>query len=252
MSHSVQEYILSIGERINRRQLLFLMVLGYHHQEYRNTYWPSHASLAAETQSDEREVRRMVKELRELGIITFERGVGRGNRGAYVFPEMGARKPGTNARISPEKEGTKEGIKEGIFTHHNKEIQILKELQEQQRTSPDVVNAMRTWIRLKSEFEQSHPEDKWVRSAYFLYVLSGRTLLLTLPPCERIVSQARASKDLRQAVREAGFEGLVFAPHPKDDDLWRLEQRYPLIYAQLPAALRRKYERKKKPAQSAG
>ncbi len=163
----------------------------------------------------------MVKELRGARNHYLRAWRGRGTEGPNVFPEMEQENRALMPAFRLKKEGTKEGIKEGIFTHHNKEIQILKELQEQQRTSPDVVNAMRTWIRLKSEFEQSHPEDKWVRSAYFLYVLSGRTLLLTLPPCERIVSQARASKDLRQAVREAGFEGLVFAPHPKDDDLWR-------------------------------
>lgn len=88
MSQEAQKYVLSLGTRVTRRQHHFLLVLAFHHQANRETFWPSRETLAEEARTDRTEIRRMVKECEELGIIRFTPGLGRGNRGSYQFVEL--------------------------------------------------------------------------------------------------------------------------------------------------------------------
>ncbi len=121
MSRSAEKYVLSMKSgRLTTKQRLFLLILAIHHQEYRQTFWPSHETLAGEMATDEREVRRMVAELEGLGIIVFNSGRGRGNRGKYEFLEL----------KEETKEGEKEETKEEKTAPPNKVLQDQK-LQEQ-------------------------------------------------------------------------------------------------------------------------
>jgi len=114
MSRLSQEWIIGLGKRVTRRQQHFLFVLTRHHQENRETWWPSHEVLAAEWLCDCREIRRIVAELdqRGLGLFEFTPGVGRGNRGSYKFP-FEQEKRGNPPSFVDAKEGRKEGRKEG-------------------------------------------------------------------------------------------------------------------------------------------
>jgi hypothetical protein len=88
MSQEAQKYVLSLGSRVSRRQHHFLLVLAFHHQANRETFWPSRETLAEEARTDRTEIRRMVKECEELGIVRFTPGLGRGNKGSYEFVEL--------------------------------------------------------------------------------------------------------------------------------------------------------------------
>lgn len=96
MNREMQDYLFSLDARVNRHQHHLLMVLGCYRQSARETYWPSHKTLAVTcrigsgqgTEGDQRQVRRMVEQLELLGILDFKSGIGRGNRGSYTFLEL--------------------------------------------------------------------------------------------------------------------------------------------------------------------
>ena len=116
MSHQAQEHVLSLTG-ISRRQKFLLLIIAFHHQAHRQTYWPSHETLAAEAMCDTREVRRMIQQCRALGVLSVTPGRGQGNASEYGFPGM-------EKRVNiPSFEGAKEGTKEGIFTRPKKELQ---------------------------------------------------------------------------------------------------------------------------------
>lgn len=102
---------MTLGTRITRRQHHFLMVLAYHHQAMRTTYWPTRKSLAEYARTDESEIKRMIRECKLLGILDTEPGDGRGNRTDYKFLELetGAGSP----PFKIEKGGLKGGLKGG-------------------------------------------------------------------------------------------------------------------------------------------
>lgn len=107
MTRETQEYLLSLDAgRVNRHQHHLLMVIGCYRQSARETFWPSQKTLAIKchigeglgTESDQRQVRRMVQELTAAGILAFDPGNGRGNRGAYRFPELETRTKAAQTR----------------------------------------------------------------------------------------------------------------------------------------------------------
>jgi helix-turn-helix protein len=110
MSKAAQDYVLDLGKRVTRHQGHLLLVLACYHQTARETYWPSHRTLAQKLGTDERQVRRIVAELKALGILAYERGIGAGNLCDYQFPELEKRTQ--QPPFASEKTGQKEDKKE--------------------------------------------------------------------------------------------------------------------------------------------
>jgi Helix-turn-helix domain len=160
LSRAAQQYVLTLPRgRVTGKQRLFLLILAYHHQEYRATYWPSHESLAEEVDCDVRQVRRMVAELEDAGILSFESGLGRGRRGSYRFVEIATKEDA--------KEGSKEDAKEDISIPPNKVLQSQK-LQVPNPPNPlfskggtlyRLTQRQHTRLSRYWERERNHPRD---------------------------------------------------------------------------------------------
>ena len=123
MSRAVEIYAMSLGRRCTHRQRCLVMILAIHHQESRETFWPSNATIAEMMGTDEREVRRTVAELVEMGILRTQPGFGR-QRTSYEFPEVASivREGAGEGRSTP----GRQGWRQGDFTTRNKVLQHTK------------------------------------------------------------------------------------------------------------------------------
>lgn len=121
MSKMAQDYVLDLGKRVTRHQGHLLLALACYHQSSRETYWPSHRTLAAKLSTDERQVRRIVAELKAQGVLAYERGIGAGNLCEYRFPELENRTQ--QPSFASEKTGQKEDKKEDNSTLAIRNIQ---------------------------------------------------------------------------------------------------------------------------------
>jgi hypothetical protein len=88
MNRDIAHYVLQLRDRVTRRQHHVLLVLACHHQEARETYWPTRQKLALELSMDESQLRRIIGELEQAGILKHIPGVGAGNRSSFVFLEL--------------------------------------------------------------------------------------------------------------------------------------------------------------------
>lgn len=174
MSKRAQDYVLDLGKRVTRHQGHLLLVLACYHQSSRETYWPSHRTLAEKLRTDERQVRRIVAELRAQGILAYERGIGAGNLCSYRFPELekGTLQPPFASEKTGQKEDKKEdnpalgtSEKEDNSTPAIRNIQSQKLIQDQklqeQKTLPNPPLqggnkiTYRTLGKLKAQIEAS-------------------------------------------------------------------------------------------------
>lgn len=123
MSRSAQEYVLSlVDDRLSRHHAHLLLVIAFYHQEARETWWPSHKTLAEKCHTDERQIRRMVAELVAFNLLTFMSGIGRGNRGSYGFPGMEKRTP--QPSFSELKQDTKQDKNDSVIRRRQDLLQI--------------------------------------------------------------------------------------------------------------------------------
>lgn len=204
MSKAAQDYVFDLGKRVTRHQGHLLLALACYHQSSRETYWPSHRTLAEKLGTDERQVRRIVAELRNLGILAYERGIGAGNLCDYCFPELEKRTG--EPSFAQEKTGQKEDKKEDNSALAIRNIQSQK-LQELKTFTPD--GALKFWLAFKSELKSELSEEDWslwLRPLYFLKELGSKHLLLALPANNRILQAYKAREPwLRNKLGPLGY-----------------------------------------------
>jgi hypothetical protein len=115
------------------------------------------------------------------------------------------------------------------------------ELSESDEHGEQNLKAVRDWLAIKKQLCEKPSEVFWARPAY-CFKVAGDCLILSLPPDGRIVQAARDSQDLQRAVRAFGYSGAKFAPYPDNYTLEQFKNRFPELWTDLPAALRRKIE----------
>ena len=172
-----------------------------------------------------RYIRRLVEQCVELRLISYEPGLGRGNKSSFRFLELDL------AVVEPEGEqiggrykGRKEGGKEGlqvtaIRNEHKPE-------HEAGAKNHHACGALTTWIRVQEQLRSELPPDEWnlwVRPTYLFRVQDHSHLLLVMPPNNAIMQAALRRKSLlRTKLAEYGFS-FGFAPYPDDYQRSRLE-----------------------------
>jgi hypothetical protein len=117
---------------------------------------------------------------------------------------------------------------------NNKESKSSKNLG---RENHHACGALNDWLQIKSKLEKQLPEDQfklWLRPMYLLKVMSGRVLLLSLPPNGRIVEAARFhQEELLKLVREAGYSSFCLTRYPDNYEREWLRKEHPDFYAQM-------------------
>lgn len=87
--------------------------------------------------------------------------------------------------------------------------------------SAEVRRALSAWTRAKEALRQSMRQEDFqafVRPMYLIGLLSGKFLLIALPPSRRVVERARNFREnLRAAIAEQGYDFAGFTPYPSDD-----------------------------------
>jgi hypothetical protein len=88
MNRDTARYVLQLRDRVTPRQRNVLLALACYHQMARETYWPTRARLATELSMDESQLRRIIRELEQAGILKHISGIGAGNRSGFIFVEL--------------------------------------------------------------------------------------------------------------------------------------------------------------------
>jgi len=229
MSNEARNYVKSLDNsrvRPPEKSLLFFLA-DYHHHEKRIA-WPSLRTLAEDSGLDLRYVRRLVARCVELGIISYDPGLGRGNKGHFRFLELD---PDTarseRGRDGGQKRGQKGerkgGQKEGL---HDSTIRNEPEpepgTQDHHRCA-----ALRVWLALKEWLRNELSSEEWnlwVRPTRLLKVMDQRFLLLAMPPSSAIIRAASERKQmLRAKLAEHGYF-FGFTKYPDDSERDRLRE----------------------------
>ena len=96
---------------------------------------------------------------------------------------------------------------------------------------------MSDWLKCKDDLKSELTDAEWrlwVRPAYLLKVLSGKVMLIALPPSNKITKAAQARKQvLNEIVKARGYSGASLTRYPDDHDRERLRVEYPHFYAQM-------------------
>ncbi len=95
--------------------------------------------------------------------------------------------------------------------------------------------AVSDWLKCKDDLKSELTDaewELWVRPAYLLKLLSGKVMLIALPPNTKITEAARAGKKaLIEIVNARGYSGASFTRYPDDHERERLRVEYPHFYA---------------------
>ena len=189
-------------------QKSFLFFLADYHNVHHASAWPSLQTLAEDTGLSLRYIRRLVAQCVELGLISHEPGLGRGNKSRFRFVELdlavidakGVQNGGRN-------KGQKEGQKEGL---RDRTIRSEPEHEPDPRTKDQHARgALKVWLTVKEKLRREIPEEEWklwVRPTYLFRVMSGSQLLLVMPPNNAIITAANNRKTmLRVRLAEHGL-----------------------------------------------
>jgi hypothetical protein len=142
MNRRTMEYVMGLDStRVNRMQHHLLTILAFYHQQSRETYWPSHKTLAIKchigegegTKNDERQIRRLIEQVEAAGILEFTPRAGRGNCGSYRFPELENRtNEAQNRTVQSSFSEIKQDIKQDNWRPvRSIEVNLTKPLQDQ-------------------------------------------------------------------------------------------------------------------------
>jgi DNA-binding transcriptional ArsR family regulator len=240
----------------NRGEKNVLAQLGHRLDQRTNIAHVSEFDLARDTGLSERQVRRILRQLEERGIVKQTGGRGRGNFARYSFVGFQC---GKGDILSLEKRSFETGkadipaAKADIGETAIRKEEASKKPQEEtpQRhgfaeldagCSPQTAKAINVWTGIKKRLKLSLAPcefSQWIRSTLVLRVM-GDCILLAHPPDGRINEKLRACSELQRMVRDAGYGGALFTAYPDDFDLRKLEERFPDAYDSIPPALKKR------------
>ena len=149
---------------------------------------------------------------------------------------LDSRQPGS--RISTNSESGQQGGRKGtnLLVENQQPFLIGTEITAES-TSVSTAAALKVWCAIKAELHEQLDEQEWqlwVRPAYLLKVMSDNSLLIALPPNNRITQAARASLPvLRAMAQRHGYGGVNLTRYPDQDDRERLKQEFPEFYEQM-------------------
>jgi hypothetical protein len=228
MSDHARNFVKNLDNgRLRPPQKSFLFFLADYHNIDHSSAWPSLQTLAEDTGLSLRYIRRLVEQCVELRLITYEPGLGRGNKSRFRFVELDL------AVVEPKGEqnqgrnrGRKEGQKEGL---QDNTIRIEPEPKPDPRAKDHhACGALTAWLTVKEQLKAVLPTDEWklwVRPTYLLRVLDHDHLLLVMPPNNAIIAAAQKRK-LMLRTKLAGYGySFGFAPYPDDFQRDRLESQ---------------------------
>ena len=117
------------------------------------------------------------------------------------------------------------------------EAEITQENTAENTNSTPEGAALKSWLSLKEHVlkDRLDPDEwkLWVRPAYLLKLMAGSTLLIALPPNQRIMEAARERLPLLREL--AGYQGyhLTLTRYPDGYERERLKNEYPDFYAAM-------------------
>lgn len=219
MSDQARNYVKHLDNgRLRPSQKSFLFFLADYHNVRRSSAWPSLDTLAEDTGLSLRYIRRLVVQCVEMRLISYDPGLGRGNKSCFRFLELdvaagepkGEQKEGKNG-------GQKGGQKEGL---HDSAIRIEPEPEPDPRTEDHHADsALRVWLKVKEQLRTDLSEDEWnlwVRPTYLLKALDHRFLLLAMPPNAVIMRASNERKSLLRALLSQHGYSFGFTKYPDD------------------------------------
>jgi Helix-turn-helix domain len=226
MSDKARNYVKHLdNSRLRPPNKSFLFFLADYHNVYQSSAWPSLQTLAEDTGLSLRYIRRLVKQCVELGLISHESGLGRGNRSRFRFTELDTVfskrfEDDNQGRIGGRKVGQKGG-------QHDSSIRSEPKPEPEPRTEdPHASVAMKAWLTIKEQLRSELPRPEWelwVRPTYLLKVMDHKFLLLAMPPSSKIIEAAQKRKALLSTkMAEVGY-AFGFTKYPDDFQRHRLE-----------------------------
>jgi hypothetical protein len=237
MSDQARNYVKSLGNsRLRPAEKNFLFFLADYHNTRQSSAWPSLQTLAEDTGLSLRYIRRLVHRCVVLGLISYEAGLGRGNRGCFRFleldpPIIGSKEGQKEGRKGGQKQGQKEGQKEGRrYSVIRNEPEPEPELQP--RTGDHHANgALNVWLTVKEKLKAELDKDEWklwVRPTRLLRVMDHRFLLLAMPPNGAIMRAAHGRKEMLAGLLARYGYSFGFTKYPDDYERSQLEGKWGL------------------------
>jgi len=230
---------------LNRGEKAFLRAVAWYHDYRTDSFRPvSNKQLATDMEISERQVIRLAQQLEDRQLIRRSRPhLGTGAKTTYEFPQMPALRVTKGDTVSPLRM-TLATEKGDTMSPTIRNVGSSRDNLENQNHHTS--GAMKDWLEIKKELERQLPAqdyDTFIRPM-FLSKLFGDCLGLCVPPNYRIVEHAKQCGLLQELIRARGYSGGIIGRYPTDDELARMREIYPNMFAELPAALRARVEKK--------
>jgi hypothetical protein len=198
MSDRARDYVKNLdNSRLRPPQKSFLFFLADYHNVRHSSAWPSLQTLAQDTGLSLRYIRRLVAECVGLRLISYDPGLGRGNKGRFRFLELDDTLQAKGEWNADQRAGRKGGQKGG---QHDTLIRIEPKPEPEPRTkNHHARGATNVWLMVKEQLRGELPEDEWnlwVRPTYLLREMDHKFLLLAMPPNGAIMRAATQRKQI--------------------------------------------------------
>ncbi len=224
MSDQARNYVKNLdNSRLRPSERSFLFFLADYHNVHHSSAWPSLQTLAEDTGLGLRYIRRLIAKCVELGLLSYEHGVGRGNKSCFRFLELdnesGEAKGSRNEGQDTGRKGGQKGGVSDIAIRNEPEPELEPRAEDQH-----ACGALKVWLKVKEELKSEMPEREWklwVRPMRLLRVMDHRFLLLVMPPNNEIIEAAQKGKPLLGAKLADHGYSFGFAPYP---DNWQRDR----------------------------
>jgi hypothetical protein len=227
MSDQARNYVKAlVNSRLRPAEKNLLFFLADYHNTRHWSAWPSLQTLAEDTGLSLRYIRRLVHRCVELGFISYEPGLGRGNRGCFRFLELDTpiielKEDQNEGRNEGQKGDQKEGQRDGVIRNE-------PEPELEPRTEDHHANgALKVWLTVKEQLKAELHKDEWnlwVRPTMLLRVMDHRFLLLAMPPNGAIMRAARERKEMLASLLSPYGYSFGFTKYPDDYERAQLEK----------------------------
>ena len=215
-----------------------LISIANHCNRFGANAFPSIATIAAESNLSDRQVQRSIPKLVALGELAIEHGAGPSQSHLYRLPKM----RGDN--LSPaasQNELDVTWVATSDPLRDDKSIGAIRKNRPVTVLQPSknhhACGALKDWLTVKGTIARHLPEEEfnlWVRPMYLLKIMSGKVMLLALPPNTRIIRAAKANnKLLTEVIVAAGYAGHRFTVYPDGHTYERLRTEYPKFHMEM-------------------